>query len=195
MKYCIKQIDELRHHGILGQKWGIRNYQYADGSLTEEGKKRYNKKGKFAVRLKEQIDTTKNKIDEHNEKKKKYLIENGTPDEIKQNIRRFNSEELATIEKRFSTELRLRDDIEKIKNSNEANSKVPSRDNTFSNAISFISSNSKNIESSISNAVKVYNNVAKANNIFRAGRPGFKEMPLIPEKPEKNTTPDTNTAS
>ena len=32
---------ELYHHGILGQKWGIRRYQNEDGSLTEEGKKRY----------------------------------------------------------------------------------------------------------------------------------------------------------
>ena len=32
---------ELYHHGILGQKWGIRRYQNEDGSLTEEGQKRY----------------------------------------------------------------------------------------------------------------------------------------------------------
>ena len=31
----------LAHHGILGQKWGIRRYQNKDGSLTEAGKKRY----------------------------------------------------------------------------------------------------------------------------------------------------------
>lgn len=31
----------LQHHGILGQKWGVRRYQNPDGSLTEEGRKRY----------------------------------------------------------------------------------------------------------------------------------------------------------
>lgn len=31
----------LEHHGIKGQRWGIRRYQNADGSLTVAGKKRY----------------------------------------------------------------------------------------------------------------------------------------------------------
>lgn len=34
---------ELYHHGILGQKWGIRRYQNPDGTLTEEGKARLEK--------------------------------------------------------------------------------------------------------------------------------------------------------
>jgi hypothetical protein len=33
--------NELYHHGIKGQKWGVRRYQNADGTLTSEGKKRY----------------------------------------------------------------------------------------------------------------------------------------------------------
>jgi hypothetical protein len=33
--------NELYHHGILGQKWGVRRYQNPDGSLTPEGRKRY----------------------------------------------------------------------------------------------------------------------------------------------------------
>ena len=28
----------LAHHGIKGQKWGVRRYQNKDGSLTTEGK-------------------------------------------------------------------------------------------------------------------------------------------------------------
>ena len=34
------EINELRHHGIKGQRWGIRRFQNRDGSLTSAGKKR-----------------------------------------------------------------------------------------------------------------------------------------------------------
>lgn len=33
--------DELEHYGVKGQKWGIRNYQNVDGTLTAAGKERY----------------------------------------------------------------------------------------------------------------------------------------------------------
>lgn len=34
---------ELYHHGILGQKWGVRRFQNKDGTLTAAGKKRKEK--------------------------------------------------------------------------------------------------------------------------------------------------------
>lgn len=40
MEYEIHNIDELAHHGIKGQRWGIRRYQNKDGSLTPAGQKR-----------------------------------------------------------------------------------------------------------------------------------------------------------
>lgn len=44
MNYKVIYEDELTHHGVIGQKWGVRRYQNPDGTLTDEGKIKYSKK-------------------------------------------------------------------------------------------------------------------------------------------------------
>ena len=39
MQYSYR--DELYHHGIKGQRWGIRRFQNKDGTLTTAGRKHY----------------------------------------------------------------------------------------------------------------------------------------------------------
>lgn len=34
-------IEELYHHGVKGQRWGVRRFQNEDGTLTAEGRARY----------------------------------------------------------------------------------------------------------------------------------------------------------
>lgn len=48
----------LAHHGIKGQRWGIRRYQNYDGSLTAEGRKRKGV-GKPRSKLQERLDKRK----------------------------------------------------------------------------------------------------------------------------------------
>lgn len=38
-------MSYLEHHGILGQRWGVRRFQNPDGSLTKAGQKRYGTEG------------------------------------------------------------------------------------------------------------------------------------------------------
>ena len=40
------ESTELYHHGIKGQKWGVRRYQNPDGSLTAAGQRHYSKQAK-----------------------------------------------------------------------------------------------------------------------------------------------------
>ena len=50
--------DELYHHGVKGQRWGIRRYQNEDGTLTEAGKARYGN----ARKLTKEFDRQRNQF-------------------------------------------------------------------------------------------------------------------------------------
>lgn len=84
MPYQIIFTDELYHHGIKGQKWGIRRFRKKNGDLTEAGKKRYNegktkkKKSLHRAMLEQRyIDAGMSKKDAEQAADKKIKIEKG----------------------------------------------------------------------------------------------------------------------
>lgn len=60
----------LIHHGIKGQRWGVRRYQNADGTLTEAGKIRYVKK---AERLVDSYENARRRSIKSSEKTRNYM--------------------------------------------------------------------------------------------------------------------------
>lgn len=67
--------DELAHHGILGQKWGVRRFETEGGHLTALGKKRYDG-NPVTEKEKKQFADAQNNLskakDEYKKASKKY---------------------------------------------------------------------------------------------------------------------------
>ncbi len=60
----MRSIDPyLAHHGIKGQEWGKRRFQYADGRLTPEGRIRYRKGVRTANVYRKEAEKTRRKYE------------------------------------------------------------------------------------------------------------------------------------
>ena len=104
-------MSDLRHHGIKGQKWGVRRFQNSDGSLTAAGRKRYGdgkgssvedyqnaiKKTKAAGESVENIRKFNNDVkrikDPAMEKRIRKSTEVMTDKELQQRVNRLNMED------------------------------------------------------------------------------------------------------
>ena len=98
-------MSELRHHGIKGQKWGVRRFQNKDGSLTADGKKRYGaddykntldkvkSAGKIVDEVKKYNDSTQKSSDPNMERRIRKSITELSDKELQQRVNRLNMED------------------------------------------------------------------------------------------------------
>lgn len=64
--------EYISHHGVLGQKWGVRRYQNTDGSLTDKGRQHYYKTMKKVESLHKQAEHNKGKAVKYKSLAAKY---------------------------------------------------------------------------------------------------------------------------
>lgn len=94
----------LAHHGVKGQKWGVRRYQNADGTLTDAGKRRYkvasdgslqklSRAEKRAVRQEQTAQARKQSLDDYlSGKEQKFLARTSARQQIDQTRSAANRE-------------------------------------------------------------------------------------------------------
>lgn len=106
------ESDELYHHGVKGQRWGVRHYQNPDGSLTAAGQKRITKLQKGVAKwTKKQAKYEKKKykamkgISSHSKEKKlmKYSKKSAKAlkkrAKIEKKLYKFQKMQLKTVKK------------------------------------------------------------------------------------------------
>ncbi len=84
--------DFLAHHGVKGQKWGIRRYQNEDGTLTEEGKARLDAGGNIAKGVKDAAESAK-QIPTSSGKMQRGQYPDMTDKELEDRVKRMSLEQ------------------------------------------------------------------------------------------------------
>lgn len=198
MNYPISDIvahcmpDYLEHYGIKGQQWGNRRFQNPDGSLTEEGKKRYlqngGRDGNMNLNLRGMLSpNVKNlKYGAYVRKQSPYARKDGeTKEEYKARVKKFDEDAVKEFEEDTAREK------EELKKEKEVSDFMKSYDKATSS-----DEKAKVIDEIINKQNEAYRNGDKEtferlNNLwwevrFDFGKTRFNEYDKLPKGPERD---------
>lgn len=157
------ETNYLAHHGIKGQKWGIRNYQNPDGTLTNKGRKRYGvgKPRSKASELKKSVSETVKSIKKRKEEKK-AAEEQASKDKLKQYLRK-HPKKLAKHAKELSQE-DVNELVTQISFDRKLNDIKDAEVQAGWKKVQNISNNVQTMANLLNNSKNFYNNTAEIYN-------------------------------
>lgn len=172
----------LAHHGIKGQKWGVRRFQNPDGSWTAEGRKRYGA-SRIRNRVKSAVNQTKQKIQKVKERRRQreeaeYEQEHEKlvsrlerhPKQVYRNRDKLTNEDIERIMKRVEFDKKCR-------------TITKGDSDSFFTTLRKTSDNIGTVSNLIGNSTRMYNNTAEVFNSFidfgLVKDPNIKKWPKI----------------
>lgn len=195
--------NELYHHGVQGQKWGVRRYQNEDGSLTPEGRSHYgysireagkkiikslkekhasrseqkkkNKQKKERIKRLEKARKAKVAKKAHEEAKKK-AIESGSAEQILKFKNELTAQQRNDVIQRLNTESNLR----RLASEDRRLASEEAASKSKWNKLIKLTDKAGQLSTAIENSSKLYNSFTKVYNTF-ADEP----LPTIGEKKQK----------
>ena len=99
--------NELYHHGIKGQRWGVRRYQNPDGTLTAAGRKRSERKVKRSERKAKRLERKAKYNRGRDIVNEKERIKSETFNNLKKNDEEYNrlSKELNRLSEKYGVDI------------------------------------------------------------------------------------------